>query len=271
LLLISGIAGRSGEKREILYNDEVRLLEENQGRVLGVTSCYLYEMQFKTYGRFESVMLEVRFLTELEYEFLDENGICQRKIKKLSCRKYLYPVMNGISGNAGENGSLFLIPVIKDTAYRYSITGDGIGIRLTVSASVEYFATVSYYSNIYECGKEQPEPETVPGTAGWQTVYDNIRFDDILACLENFIRLLKIKGLFGGCENVWQEAYDESRTESEMKEENARFRDNVKSMEDEIKGLKMTIAGLRSELRERDYIINGLLELLDKSRRLQPD
>lgn len=264
MLLIDGIAGRAKNDREILYDGEVCLLEENRGRVLGVTSCYVYELQFRTYRPSDPINLEVNFLAELVFEYLDEGGARASRIKKLSCRKILHPGLGALSEKIKENDKLFLIPVARDMTYRYSLAASGKGIRLTICASMEYFATASYYTSIFECAREQPEPGMEHENINWRMVYDHVRFDDALACLEHMIRLIKINRIFGDDEKGIRE--QDGTREREMVE-NRKLTELNMSLREEVAELRATAARLRSELKEKEEIISKLLALLDKTER----
>ena len=74
-------------EREVLYDEEVCLLEKDQGRVLGITSCFVYEVSFKTNYASDSIMLEAAFIVELIFEHLDNAGECINKIKSCPVKK----------------------------------------------------------------------------------------------------------------------------------------------------------------------------------------
>jgi len=263
LFLSTSIAGRARKEREILYEGEVCLLEKAQGRVLGITSCFVYEMRFSTYHVSDSLALEASFIIELEYEHLDSDGACIKKVKKLSCQKRLFPGFHDLSvpGLLSKNDRLFIIPIIKDMAYRYSITGDGTGVNLTISASTEYIATDKYYSNIFECSKELPEPGTGTESINWQAVFGQIGLDDAMTCLENLVRLIRIKRLFQAKDERQPVSNDSSV--SEIREENRKLRELNRSLEEGIQTCRTTIAKLKSELREKEDIISKLLLILN--------
>jgi hypothetical protein len=264
LFLTTSIAGRARKEREILYEGGVCLLEKAQGRVLGITSCFVYEMQFSTYHDPGSLAVEVSFIIELEYEYLDSAEACIKKVKKLSCQKRLYPGFHNLSvpGSPSGNDRLFIIPIIKDMAYRYEIAGDGMGVNLTIGASMEYIATDKYYTNAFECEKEQPESGIGTESISWKAVYNQIGLDDAITCLENMIRLLRIRRLFREQDEIHSLLFEGS--ESEMMEENRKLTELKKSLEDEIQTCRMTIAKLNSELRDREDIIGKLLLILDR-------
>lgn len=261
MFLSTSIAGRTGKKREILYDGEVCLLEK-EGRVLSVTSCFVYEMRFNTLYASDSVMLEAGFIVELAYEYQDREGSTLSGLKKLSCLQRFYPGFGNLSGMHPGHGRMFIVPLIEDMSYRYSITGDGMGIRLTISAAIEFIAASAYYSNIFECGKEQPEPGTTTGSINWQSVFDNTRLEDVLACLESLVRLIKIRALF-------REQEGTGEPQSLIMKEDPGLRAQNQTLEEGLQSCRMTIAHLQSELRERDEIITGLLALLDKGRHEQ--
>jgi len=263
LFLVTSISGRTRKEREVLYDGEVCLLEKNQGRVLGITSCFVYEAQFRTVRALESLALDATFIVELEYEYLDNAGERNKGIKKLSCQRRFYPGFKDLSGTLSGNDRLYVVPIIKDMAYRYSITGDGAGISLIISASVEYIATDNFYSNIFECGMEQPEPESNIESINWQTVLGNIGTEEAMACLENLVRMLKLKTLFGERDEVHEVQYAPGPG---MTEENRRLMEVNRNLEDDIRACRNTIARLRSELREKEDIIGKLLVILEKER-----
>jgi hypothetical protein len=262
LFLTTSIAGRTKIEREVLYDEEVCLLEKDQGRVLGITSCFVYEVSFKTNYASDSIMLEAAFIVELIFEHLDNAGECINKIKKLSCKKRLSPDFHELLKWPSKNENLLVVPVINDLAYRYVITEDGTGINLTLSASIEYFATFSYYSNIIECGKEQPETGDKIESVNWRTVINSIGLDDALTCIDHLVKLIKISRLFGNQENTLPIQFEAS--ESKVKDKNCSLKKFNKAQEYEIQTCKKTIAHLKSELREREEIISKLLLLLDK-------
>jgi len=264
LFLTTSIAGRAEKEREILYDGEVRLMEGRQGRVLDITSCYVYELHFKNVPASDALLVEADFIVELAYEYQDAAGARLQHIRKLSCHQRLHPDIRGLAARPSEAEQLYVTPVVRGMAYRYMITGDGFGIRLIISASIEYLATFGYYANIHACGKEQPEPGPIE-CINWQTVFDNIGFEDARACLENLIRLIKTRALFGN-QNKTPYPSGEGMI-PDMAGENRRLREQNQSLEERIRSSRMTIAQLQSQLREREEIISKLLVLLDKNRK----
>lgn len=262
MFLTTSLAGKAQKEREILYDGEVCLLEDKPGRVLGITSCFIYEMRFKNRHVADSILLEAEFIAELAYEYLDSDGAKLKNIKKLSCHQRLFPVIQGLSGTFSGQESLFITPVVRSAAYRYEITGDGTAIHLILSAAIEYLATNAYYSNILECGEEEPAPARPIECLNWQSVLDSIRPDDALACLENLIRLLKLSTKFREQEKA---PASSTSAASGMEEELERLRELNQSLENGLHACRTTIAHLRSELREREEIISKLLLLLDKA------
>lgn len=263
MFLTTSIAGRVKKEREILYDGEVRLLEGKQGRVLDVATCFAYELRFRSAQASGSMFVDADFILELAYEYLDASGRNMKNIKKFSCHQRLYPDFQGLSG-ISEDGQLSVTPMVRDVAYRYEKTGDGLGIHLIVSASLEYIATYGYYSNIHECGKEQPEPEYNVECINWQSVLDQIGFEDALVCLESMIRLLKIQRLFRDQDKT--RSTDGTTYSSEKGEQLYRLQEHIKSLEERVNSYRLSVAHLQAQLRERDEIISKLLMLLDKSR-----
>jgi len=262
LFLTTSIAGRAKKEREILYDGEVRLFEGKQGRVQGITSCFVYELRFRNAQESGSMFVDAEFIVELAYHYQDASGGNMKNIKKFSCHQRLYPNIPGLSDKPSDAGQLFVTPMVRDVAYRYERTGDGLGIHLIISASLEYIATFGYYSSIYECGTEQPEPGHSVECINWQSVFDHIEFEDALACLESLIRLIKIQRLFGEQGKTCHTAG--ATRSSETDERSRRLKEHIKTLEERVNSCRMNIAHLQSQLREREEIISKLLVLLDK-------
>lgn len=260
MFLNDNIAGRIARDNEALFTGEIGLAGIEQGNLTKISSCRIYEVNYKVRRQTESLIIGMDYIIEIQYEYICKSGEIKSGISKLPGRHDVFAEPNEIP-KAGADKDYCVIPALKSADYDYSISADGKSVNLSLAAKLEFIITGSFYSNIYECGRKVESDKKIE-PVDWMKVLENVNVDDILTIFENFTRLLKLRNVLGKRDRP--AAGEEDGRLVEIENTNKMLTEANRSLEAQLREARDSLTGLKLEINERNGIIDKLLALIEK-------
>ena len=266
IFLVESIVGKIKYEHEILYDDDIRLFDNESLKLIAIESCYIYEISYQSKQVNDRCELDVNFNIELEYSFQD----CHKKVptnsiwKKYSNKKSFIIEKSEFPEIIKENMChILIVSAIQVPQFTHTILNRNGAIHLKLVATLEGYFTNSYHSNILECQKLLSEADQLAEPINWQSIVENLNISDILTLFESFFKLIRI--FFGTSQ---QESPTDKTSNKKLvdnlEQNNERLLQANQILKAELQTAMDTKNGYQGVINERNEIIDKLLQLLDK-------
>lgn len=255
-----------------VFNDEVMyegIFSESTNpdvETLKIQDCYLYNADYQSTEKNDAFEIDLRFSIGILYDCRRKSSwLTETEFKEIPCEKKLILNKKKLSERVyDKNTKKYFVHHLKNVRFNTRILDEN-KVKLTVTATIEGIILTKYHHNFWICDDFNPRPPSKSENLDWKQVLESINIRDTVLMFETLLALVKrlcSERQDYTCKRMRITSHSNQPAKEPPNCETCTNATNCPNQENTCEELYNIIRKLNDELKEKDYIIDGLLKCL---------